>query len=122
MEESRFGSVLPEIRGFSSPQLYYEACALWLNHGKSKDTGEASIKNVWVILFKNIFLLFFLSNLILNDFLVILSSFIMCFFLYILVILVYLNFLVWFFAKDPFSNEFHETDPGGPIETEPSVS
>ena len=71
---------------------------------------------------KTFFYCFFLSNLILNDFLVILSSFIMCFFLYILVILVYLNFLVWFFAKDPFSNEFHETDPGGPIETEPSVS
>jgi len=40
VDSSVYGILLPEVRGRVKPQLYYEACALWLNNGKDTDVGE----------------------------------------------------------------------------------
>jgi len=40
VEQSVYSILLPEVRGSLEPQLYYEACAGWLNDGKPTTSGE----------------------------------------------------------------------------------
>jgi len=40
VEQSVYSTLLPEVRGRVEPQLYYEACAAWLNDGKPITSGE----------------------------------------------------------------------------------
>ena len=36
-----------DYRGYTEPQLYYEACALWLNDGEDKENGEVKFVRAW---------------------------------------------------------------------------